>query len=276
MKNKLLGIALLLFMIVSLTGCGKTETPKQDEKETIILNDNLEFEINSELSLLSLVSEDNKVEIVSDDEIVDTSILGDKEITIKYLVNGKEEEKTFTITITDTQAPTIKFTKELSTTSGTKINLLKGVKVSDNSNEEINATIEGDYDFNKEGTYKLKYVAVDSSGNKTEEEFTLKVNKKTTTSSSNSSTSNNNTSSSNNSSNSNNNNSNEVTKEQIIRNLYKYCRHEDGIWFSPPLVESVETSNKSCVENVNILQTKFGMDYTTFIETYDHTDTKYQ
>ncbi len=240
-SKKIIIFIMICFFVV---GCGKTETPKQDEKESIILNDNLEFEINSELSLLSLVSEDNKVEIVSDDEIVDTSILGDKEITIKYLVNGKEEEKTFTITITDTQAPTIKFTKELSTTSGTKINLLKGVKVSDNSNEEINATIEGDYDFNKEGTYKLKYVAVDSSGNKKEEEFTLKVNKKTTTSSS---------------------SSNATTKAQAEANVKKYCVcnvNTDSCangWAMPGSIGDA-TRDKQCSNAVKQLE-QFGVDY---------------
>ena len=155
--------------------------PKQEEKqkESVILNNNLEFEINSEVNLLSLVSEDNKVKIVSEDETIDTSTLGDKEITIKYLVDDKEEEKTFTIKIIDTQAPTIEYKKELSTNVGTKIDLLKDVKVSDNSKEEIKATIEGDYNFDNEGTYKLKYVAVDSSKNKVEEEFTLIVNKLT-------------------------------------------------------------------------------------------------
>ena len=76
---------------------------------------------------------------------------------------------------TDVTAPTIKFKKTLTTTVGKKINLLKNVTVTDNSNEEITATVEGNYDFNKVGTYKLKYVAIDSNNNRTEEEFKLIV-----------------------------------------------------------------------------------------------------
>lgn len=157
------------------------DNQKQEEKQkdTILLKEDLKFEINSEVNLLSLVSEDNKVKVLSEDETIDTSTLGEKEITIKYEVEEQEETKIFTITIVDTQAPTIEYTKELSTNVGTKIDLLKNVKVSDNSKEEIKATIEGDYNFDNEGTYNLKYVAVDSSNNKTEEEFTLKVNKPT-------------------------------------------------------------------------------------------------
>ena len=203
---------------------------KQEEKQkdTILLKEDLKFEINSEVNLLSLVSEDNKVKVLSEDETIDTSTLGEKEITIKYEVEEQEETKIFTITIVDTQAPTIEYTKELSTNVGTKVDLLKGVKVSDNSNEEITATIEGDYNFDNEGTYNLKYVAVDSSNNKTEEEFTLKVNKKSTTSNNNN---NNNKPQTNNNSNKNNNNtsnnkqdtpSNNIDPKQCETLYYKY------------------------------------------------------
>ena len=74
----------------------------------------------------------------------------------------------------------IEATSELTTTEGTKIDLLKDVKVRDNSNEEIKATVEGVYSFDTAGTYNLKYIATDSSGNKTEKEFKLKVIKKIT------------------------------------------------------------------------------------------------
>lgn len=152
---------------------------KQEQETSIVLKENLNIEVNSELKLLSLIEENKDIEIISDDEIVDTSTLGEKELTIKYLdKKKKEKEQIFKIVIVDTQAPTIEYQKELTTTAGTEIDLLKDVKVSDNSNEEIKATIDGTYDFNNEGTYNLKYVAVDSSNNKKEEEFTLKVNAK--------------------------------------------------------------------------------------------------
>lgn len=175
--KKIKYLSLIVIMLIALTGCG--DKKEKAKKDTILLKENLKFEVNSEVNLLSLVSEDNKVKILSEDETVDTSTLGEKEITIKYEVEEKEETKTFKITIEDTQAPTIEYQKELNTNVGTKIDLLKDVKVSDNSKEEIKVTIDGDYNFDNEGTYNLKYVAVDSSNNKTEKEFTLKVNKPT-------------------------------------------------------------------------------------------------
>lgn len=152
----------------------------EESKDYIILNDNLNYEINSDVKLISLISNSNKYNILNENETIDTSVLGKKEITIKYEVNKSIKEKTVIINIVDTEAPVIEYKKELSTTVGTSIDLLKGVKASDNSKEEINVTIEGKYDFNKEGTYNLKYVAVDSSNNKKEEKFILKVNKKAT------------------------------------------------------------------------------------------------
>lgn len=162
------------------------EDGKQPEVvQSVMLKEELNFEINSEISLLSLVSEDNKVKILSEDKLIDTSTLGEKEISIKYLSEEQEKEEIFKVSIVDTTAPTIQFQKELSTTVGDKIDLLKDVKAIDNSKEDIKVTIEGEYSFNKEGTYNLKYVAIDSSNNKIEEKFTLKVNKKVNSSSTN-------------------------------------------------------------------------------------------
>lgn len=197
--------------VVVLTGNKEELPPKVEENknnDTVVLKDNLKFEINSEVTLLSLISDDNKVKILSTDEKIDTSMLGEKEVTIKYQVEEKEQEEKVKINIVDTTPPIIEFKKELSTTTGTKIDLLKDVKVTDNSKEDIKATIEGNYDINKVDTYKLKYVAVDSSNNRKEEEFVLKVNKKETSTNNNkpnNSTSNNN---SGNTSNTGNNNSN--------------------------------------------------------------------
>ena len=180
-KRKIIIITIIIF-IALIIGIVTTilllNNKKEDPKETILLKDNLDVEINSEVNLLSFISEENKVKIVSEDETIDTSKLGEQELKIKYLDKEKEEEYIFKIKVVDTKAPTIEYEKEISTTEGTEVDLLKDVKVNDNSKEEIKATIEGEYDINKVGTYNLKYVAEDSSKNKVEEEFTLKVNEK--------------------------------------------------------------------------------------------------
>jgi len=164
-------ILLVLFCLFLMVGCGK---------KTVLLKDNLNLEINEEAKISSLISENNKIEVINKDEMIDTSKLGDKVIIIKYKDNDEERELTSKITIIDTIKPIIECKKELETTQGNKIDLLKDVKVNDNSLEEIKAIVEGEYDLNKVGTYDLKYVAVDSSNNKAEEEFRLIIKKKPT------------------------------------------------------------------------------------------------
>ncbi|MBR2833169.1 MAG: D-alanyl-D-alanine carboxypeptidase family protein [Bacilli bacterium] len=80
--------------------------------------------------------------------------------------------------IIDTKKPNIEYKKEIVITLGDEVDLLNGVVVTDNSNEDIKATIEGEYDLKKAGVYKLFYVAKDKSGNESKEEFVLKVNEK--------------------------------------------------------------------------------------------------
>ena len=232
MKKKILTVLLLIILLVGVTGCNNKED-KKEETPKIKLTDNLEVEVNSEVSLLSFISDNKDLEIISEDTKVDTSILGEKELVVKYKEEGKEKEYKFTINVKDSTIPVIEYQKELSTTVGTEIDLLKDVKVTDNSKEEIKATVEGEYDFNKEGTYTLKYVATDSSNNKAEEEFTLKVNKKeekktttTNTSSNNSNTKPNNSNDLNNtaSSSSNTTTSNNTSNENEKKSCKKTCK----------------------------------------------------
>ena len=76
----------------------------------------------------------------------------------------------------DTEKPKITYvTNMFRTKVGNEVDLLKDVTATDNSNEILTVSIEGDYDFGISGTYKLKYAATDSSGNKAEEDFILKV-----------------------------------------------------------------------------------------------------
>lgn len=170
MKKKILLSLMVVLGLFTITGCGNKEETK------IILNNNLEFEINSEIDLPDIIKSIDKGTLIDDKEKIDSSALGSKEITFKYK-NNLEEEKEYSlkIKIIDTTKPEIESPKELTTIIGSNINLLENVVVKDNSNEEIIATVEGEYDINKEGTYNLKYVATDSSGNEISKDFSLVV-----------------------------------------------------------------------------------------------------
>lgn len=111
-------------------------------RDQLILADNLKFEINSSIKKEKLLGKDNKIKIINGDELVDTSILGEQNVILKY---NEKHEKTIKLTIIDTTKPNIE---------GKEIDLLKDVVVTDNSKEEIKATVEGEYDFNAVIFYK--------------------------------------------------------------------------------------------------------------------------
>ena len=48
----------------------KEEDKQYEASQSVVLKKDLNFEVNSDLSLLSLIDNDNKVKIISDDEIL--------------------------------------------------------------------------------------------------------------------------------------------------------------------------------------------------------------
>ncbi len=171
----------MLIIITLLTACGKKKEDNKEEKKefsaSVVAKDKT-VELNERVTNLTDV-EVEKGKITSKKEEIDTSKIGEQKITITVEDdNGLTKEFTYTIKVVDKKPPVISFSKNLSTTVGTKINLMNGVSALDDSTEEIKVTIEGDYSFDKVGVYKLYYVASDSSGNESKEEFTLTVKEK--------------------------------------------------------------------------------------------------
>lgn len=149
------------------------------ESPVISFADHLKTDVGVEIDLLDGVSAtDNSGEeiAVTVEGFYDIKKIG--EYKLKYVacdssLNKTEEE--FTLSVVDEECPKITFTDYFEITQGEDIDLLEGVSVTDNSGEDITVSIEGDYDLDRPGVYSLKYVAHDSSGNKAEEAFTLKV-----------------------------------------------------------------------------------------------------
>ena len=168
--KKLLIIVLLSFVLLT-TGC--------QDKLIFEYQDNVDVNIFDEVYNTDYVKNIENGTLITEKEKIDTSMLGVVEIKLIVKDNKeKENEYKIHINVVDKEDPVIIFKDKLETDAGTKIDLLKDVEVTDNSKEEITAEVEGDYDFNKEGEYKLYYVAKDSSGNIKKEEFTMIVNKK--------------------------------------------------------------------------------------------------
>ena len=146
------------------------------DKARVIYNEPLKVEVNEECVISYFVKEVVNGTIVNSEDKVDTSSLGvlELELVIKNL-QDEEEQIPFKINVVDTTKPEINAKKDITSYVGKEIDLLEGVTVSDNSKEEIKAKVIGEYDINKEGEYKLKYEAADSSGNKGEYDFILNI-----------------------------------------------------------------------------------------------------
>ena len=177
-KRKVMIIILLIILLIGL-GIGGYFLYKENEKKNrlgIEISNDLEVEINSEVYLLSFIKEVTNGEIVTEDSLVDTSSLGNKKLVVS-VKNKKDEieEYKFNVMVVDTVKPVISGKDKITMYVGNDVDLLKDVNVSDNSGEDIKATISGEYDMKRVGEYKLKYVAEDSSGNKGEYDFMLNV-----------------------------------------------------------------------------------------------------
>ena len=176
-KKRKLTIITSILLIVTLL-CIVLYYNHYKDKNTLKVNliENLNIEINSQITLLSLIKNIENGDIISKDTKIDTSTLGEQALELLIQDNfNKENKYNFKINIIDTLAPTIECAKEVTTFKGKNINLLDNVVAKDNSLEEIKIEIEGEYNTDYIGEYSLNYIAKDSSGNQTKENFTLKV-----------------------------------------------------------------------------------------------------
>ena len=157
----------------------------------VTIKEKIEVPLNSKLTNLDNKKKIKNGQIITDEKTIDTSKIGEQKINISIKNKlGKVKEYHYTVNVYDDEKPSIIFSKELTIEEGENIDLLKDVKVEDNSQEKITPSVEGNYDINEPGKYQLYYVAKDSSDNEAKEEFTLIVKEKKKESSQNDSLSN--------------------------------------------------------------------------------------
>lgn len=155
MKSKYI---IILIAILFLTSCNSTNEEK--------LNGEAKVEVYSN-HLLSEFDED-----VKDDYYIDTSEI--KEYEIKYKTNNDKLKKV-AVKVADTTPPYIGIGNKYTYIIGEKFTLLDSTFCGDNYDKNIDCTLIGEYDLNKEGTYNLKIKGEDKSGNIKEKDFTLYV-----------------------------------------------------------------------------------------------------
>ncbi|MBO5376107.1 MAG: glycoside hydrolase family 25 protein [Bacilli bacterium] len=165
-KNiKIIIISLITIAIISIFILIMTFNKK--EKEII------EVEVYSEIKLSELIKNNEK--ILTENFYIDTTSLGEKEITYSYYDNNKKKNDSLFIKVVDKEKPYVMLGNTYTYVIGTKFNMENTVFCGDNVTKNPKKTIVGKYDLNKVGEYPLIFKVEDEFGNVNEKKFTLKV-----------------------------------------------------------------------------------------------------
>ena len=143
-------------------------------KEKVILND-LSYNFNDVVYLKNITS-------IETNETLDTITLGDNTYNFEnYEIN---------YSVVDNVKPLILGSSSATVYTGSsEKDVINKFLCGDNHTSKPDCHIEGTYDLNKVGEYKVKYIAIDDSGNEESKDFKLIVKKKPKSSSSSSSSS---------------------------------------------------------------------------------------
>ena len=136
------------------------------------LIDNVKVEFLSDVKVSHFIS-DIDGELINDYKI-DTTKVGKKEIKFKALNNKHiKASSSFYIEVVDTTEPMLWLNSTYSIPKGSTFD--KEFLCVDNYDDNPKCKIEGVYDSNTVGTYDMKFIATDSSGNEASKDFTLNV-----------------------------------------------------------------------------------------------------
>ncbi len=179
---KYLKFCFLLFLVV---GCTKKEVILEDNsKDYLDLNKNI-IEVYDDINLKDIINIKNKdIKVTNLNTKIDTDKLGNKEIKVYYTNDNKKYVYKDSIEIKDTTPPIVFSGTEKSVTLNYNKDLCNLISYGDNYTGNIDCKIEGNYDLNKLGSYKLIYTLKDSSNNIKIVNVTLNVVKKINNSSS--------------------------------------------------------------------------------------------
>lgn len=170
-------IFLFLFSIILL---GLAYYLYKNYRYSFKLQDSITVPLNSVIDPKSYIKEKENVSVVFKD--IDTTTIGEKKI--EFIVTDKFKRKHYyylSVFVTDNTAPIINGKDQITLYKGSKIDYNSYIKISDNYDKNFNINREGEVDVNKVGTYKVKYIVTDSSGNKAEKTISFIIKEKDVT-----------------------------------------------------------------------------------------------
>lgn len=152
----------------------------------LVYKKQLTIKIGDEIPIINDYMDEVNLEKLDSTEIVwdNINIIDNKIYTVgKYIgyINFRNEKKKLELNVIDDEKPIISGVKDLTVYVNSEVDLLKNIKVTDNSNDEIKVIVKGEYSMKKAGEYKLSYVAIDNSNNETTEDFKLIVKEREVT-----------------------------------------------------------------------------------------------
>lgn len=172
LRVKRIVILILIIIIPVFTSVIYTNFLKLNVK----YNKQVKVEINSKVYNLDNIKKVEHGKVVTKKKQLNSSKLGNTKVEIKVKPNlQKVKTYSYNVKVVDTVKPEIKVEDKISVHVGSDIDLSNYAEASDNSKEQIQVQVLGDYDLNQIGSYKIQFVAKDSSGNKTEKEVLLDV-----------------------------------------------------------------------------------------------------
>ena len=182
MKKKIILIVAIVILLAGIILAkefifyDKYKLPKK--VELAISNDDIE--VYTETKLYDLIKNSN-VEILTEDTDLDYMTVGEHVYTIEYKYKMRKYLYDIKYNVVDTVAPIFinaKATRTLYVNEGDEESLTKKVSYADNYDTKPDLKIEGKVNFNEIGTYKIKYIITDQSGNKASKAVTIEVKEK--------------------------------------------------------------------------------------------------
>lgn len=174
--KKLLKIIIILLILTALSFGGYKlywYIRIKYAKIEVELNEDLTIEFTKNVKASSFIKSINGK--ITNDYLIDSTKVGKQDVVIKFKNDdGIPVKYKFEVEVVDTVKPIVWIGSSYRVKKGEKFNYNK-IMCGDNYDKRPKCYIEGKYDTNKVGSYPLTFIAEDSSGNTTAEEFVLNV-----------------------------------------------------------------------------------------------------
>lgn len=186
-KIIILFIIIIILILGGIFGYKAYINYKIEHTEKIVVLHKDKIDVFENIKLKDLIKEINGE--LEENPKIKTTKIGKYKLKFKYYIPEEKITVPYEIEyeVVDSIPPIISMINSKTVTVGTK-EIESSLFCGDNYDSTPNCFIEGNYDLNTVGEYKLTYKGIDSSNNEVKKDFTLYVKPKTTSSSNNNTT----------------------------------------------------------------------------------------